>query len=70
MPAAQLLQQACRGTVWERQAAAKSRQFLGVIRHKNTVQYEGRLLDFAQVDKVMKQVQRFLEWAEEILAAE
>lgn len=56
--------------MWERQAAAKSRQFLGVIRHKNTVQYEGRLLDFAQVDKVMKQVQRFLEWAEEILAAE
>ncbi len=68
--ATQLLQQACRDTVWEREAAAKSRQFLEVIRHKAAVQYEGRLLSSADLQKIMKQVQRFLDWAEEVFAAE
>jgi hypothetical protein len=68
--AAQLLRKACQGTPWERDAAQKSEQFLQVIRKKNAAHYEGRALSAAEVRVIMKQVERFLEWARNVLGGE
>jgi hypothetical protein len=65
--AATMLQEVCRGTAWEGDAAKRSRQLVGILRLKTAVQYEGRLLDVADANRVMRQARRFIEWAQTIL---
>jgi hypothetical protein len=67
LEAAAVLQQVCQGTPWEQEAALKSKQLLEVIQHKEAAQYTGRRLRPEEVDRIMKQVERFLAWAQEIL---
>jgi len=67
--AADFLKLACKGTQWERDAGGKSRQLLELLRQKNDAQYLGKPLSSDRVSKIMKQVERFMEWAESILPA-
>ena len=66
--AARVLKEACRGTTWEAEAARRAQQLSGVIRQKAAAQYSGRTLSPFEVAQVMRQAQRFLEWAEQVLA--
>jgi hypothetical protein len=65
--AARMLQEVCRGTRWEQAAAQRSRQLLDLLRQKNAAQYHGRPLTRENVDRIMRQVERFVEWAEEVV---
>jgi len=65
--AARILQDACKGTRWEQEAANKARHLVSVIRHKNAAQYHGEPLSQRVVDRIMQQAERFLEWAQEIV---
>jgi len=61
--AGRILQEACKGTRWEPEAARKARQLVGLIHHKNAAQYRGEALSPQVVDRVMQQAARFIEWA-------
>ena len=65
--AARVLQEVCRGTRWEEEAAARSRQLVDVLRDKTAIQYDGRSLTPAEAERLMKQALRFIEWAESVL---
>ncbi len=65
--AAKALRQACKSTQWEREAAEKSRQLLAMLRQKTAVQYLGKPLPGDTIAMIMKQAQRFMEWAADIL---
>lgn len=67
--ASDFLKDACRGTQWEQDAAEKARQLLEVLRQKNVAQYLGKPLSPGKVSRIMKQVERFLEWTEGVLPA-
>ena len=67
--ASQALQEVCRGTKWEAEASLKARQLLEVIRQKNAAQYNGVPLAPDVVARIIKQTQRFVIWAEDVLAA-
>ena len=67
--AAQTLQDVCRGTKWEAEASLKARQLLEVIRQKNAAQYNGVPLAPDVVARIIRQTQRFITWAEDVLAA-
>ncbi len=68
--AARVLQAACRGTRWEAEAPRRARQLTEALGLKNAAQYEGKALTRAQVAGVMKRVERYLEWVEEVLPAD
>ena len=61
------LREACKGTQWEREAAEKSLQLLAMLRQKTAVQYLGKPVPGDTIAKTMKQAQRFMEWAADIL---
>jgi hypothetical protein len=63
-----LLQEACKGKVWEKEASERSRQLLELLRQKNEAQYLGKPLSADQVSKIMKQAGRFMDWAATILS--
>ena len=65
--ASQVLQDVCRGTKWEAEASIKARQLLEVIRQKNAAQYNGVPLSPDVVARIIKQTQRFLTWAEDVI---
>jgi hypothetical protein len=67
--AAAALREACRGKPCEREAAEKSRQLLDILREKSAVQYHGRPLSAGSATKVMRQTERFVEWAEGVVRA-
>ncbi len=67
--AARVLQDVCRGTRWEQESPARARQLIEIIRQKNAAQYQGRPLSSSDVAKVMKQVERFLDWAERVVSS-
>jgi hypothetical protein len=67
--AAELLQEACRGTEWENDASDKARQLREMLRLKTAVQYLGRPLAADKLDNLMKQAERFMDWARGVLAA-
>jgi len=67
--AAQVLREVCRGTPWEQAAGQRAQQLLEVLRQKNAAQYQGRDLSPAQAAKIMRQAERFLTWAQEVLPA-
>lgn len=66
--AATLLRQACKGTRWEREAAAKARQYAQITQMKNAAEYEGQLLSTQDVDRIMTQARRFIDWAERVVS--
>jgi HEPN domain-containing protein len=65
--AARVLQEVCRGTKWEQDAAQRSRQLAELLRQKNAAQYGGRPFTAEEADRVMRQSERFLDWAERLL---
>jgi HEPN domain-containing protein len=65
--AAQLLRRACKGTRWEREAAARARQYAQITQEKNAAEYEGQSLSPETADRLMTQARRFLDWAERVL---
>ena len=65
--AAECLQEACKGKVWEKAAAERARQLVELLRHKTEVQYVGKPLSAQRLSKIMKQAERFIEWAASIL---
>ena len=67
MEAVRVLQEACRGSVWEEQAAQTAQQLRDIIRLKSAAQYGGRPLSAATVAKLLRQVERLIEWVEEVL---
>ena len=66
--AARVLQRACRGTQWEAESAQRSRQLADILQQKTASQYQGKALSQDAADRVMKQAQWFLEWAEGVLS--
>jgi hypothetical protein len=50
-----------------REAVEKSRQLLAMLRQKTAVQYLGKPVPGDTIAKTMKQAQRFMEWAADIL---
>ena len=66
--AVRVLMQACKGTPWEPEASQRGQQLTQVLQQKNASQYYGTLLPAAVAERVMKQADRFLEWAETVLA--
>jgi hypothetical protein len=65
--ATDLLKEACKGKVWEKEASEKSRQLLELLRQKNEAQYLGKPLAADRVATIMKQAERFIDWAATIL---
>lgn len=66
--AARVLLRACRGTTWESEASHRGQQLTQVLQQKNAAQYHGVLLSAETAERVMKQAERFIEWAEKVLA--
>ena len=66
--AAELLKEACRGTEWESEASDKARQLREMLGQKTAVQYLGKPLPADKLDKLMKQAERFMDWAAGILS--
>lgn len=66
--AVRVLTRACRGTAWEEEAGQRGQQLAQVLQQKNASQYQGNILSDAVVDRVLKQAERFIEWAEKVLA--
>jgi hypothetical protein len=65
--AATMLQEVCRGTMREADAARRSRQLVDILRLKTAVQYESRVLRADELKRLMSQARRFIEWAQTIL---
>ncbi len=66
--AADVLQEVCRGTRWEREAGPRASRLTELIEVKNDVQYGRRTLSREDAARAMVQARRFLEWVEAILA--
>jgi HEPN domain-containing protein len=66
--AVRALQEASRGRPWESEAAGRCRQFLDIVRRKNDAQYRGRRMAPEEAERVLRQAERFVEWAEGLLA--
>ena len=67
--AVRVLTRACRGTAWEDKAGQHGQQLAQVLQQKNASQYQGGLLSEAVTDRVLKQAERFIEWAEKVLGS-
>lgn len=67
--AADFLKLACKGTAWEKDASERSRQLLAMLRQKTAVQYLGKPLPSDKIETLMKQAERFIEWADGLLLA-
>jgi hypothetical protein len=65
--ASRMLQRACKGTRWERQASTKARQYAQIVQLKNAAQYEGQVLRPDEVERIMTQAERFLSWVDRVL---
>jgi len=65
--AGQMLQEVCRSTKWEAEAAQRSEQLVELLRQKNAAEYGGRPLTAAAADRIMKQAARFVEWADDVV---
>lgn len=65
--AARVLMRACKGTPWEAEASQRGQQLAQVLQQKNASQYHGALLSAETAERAMKQAERFIEWAEEVL---
>lgn len=67
--AVRVLARACRGTPWAGEASQRSLQLAQVLQQKNAAQYHGGQLSAETAARVMKQAERFIEWAERVLAS-
>jgi HEPN domain-containing protein len=67
--AVRVLTRACKGTPWEPEASQRGQQLTQVLQQKNASQYYGTVLPAAVAERVMKQADRFIEWAETVLAS-
>jgi len=65
--AVRVLTRACRGTTWESEVGQHGQQLAQVLQQKNASQYQGALLPDAVAERVLKQAERFIEWAEKVL---
>lgn len=65
---ARALQQACKGTPWEREAATRARQYSQIVKEKNAAEYEGQPIGPETTERIMTQSSRFLDWAQSVLA--
>jgi len=65
--AAQTLQEACKGTRHEEEAARRAEQLTQVLRHKAAAQYLAAPLSAEVAARTLKQAERFLKWAESVL---
>ncbi|MBU0608127.1 MAG: HEPN domain-containing protein [Armatimonadetes bacterium] len=68
--AAREMQEACKGTRHEAEAARRARQLAEVLEHKTAVQYRGQPVRPETAERLMKQAQRFMDWVEDVLAEE
>jgi hypothetical protein len=64
------LVEACRGTRWEAQAAPKAQQLAAALRLKTEAQYGSRRLKASEVARLLRQAERFIDWAEQVCAAD
>ena len=64
-----VLTRACKGTPWEAEASQRRQHLSQVLQQKNASQYHGSPLSAQTADRVMKQAERFIEWAEKVLAS-
>ena len=67
--AVRVLARSCKGTPWEEEAAQRGTQLTQVLQQKNAAQYGGGALPPQVAERVMKQGERFVEWAERLLAS-
>jgi HEPN domain-containing protein len=67
--AVRVLTRACKGTPWEAEASQRGQQLTQVLQQRNASQYHGALLSAETAERVMKQAERFIEWAEKVLAS-
>ncbi|MBM3475835.1 MAG: hypothetical protein FJX75_21415 [Armatimonadetes bacterium] len=66
LEATDALTQACRGTRWEREVRGRARQLEALIRMKAAAQYSGRRLSVPEVSRILRQAERFIDWAEAV----
>ncbi|MBM3474083.1 MAG: hypothetical protein FJX75_12510 [Armatimonadetes bacterium] len=66
--AAMVLTEACRGTEWESEASDRCRQLREMLAQRTAVQYLGKPLPAGKLDRLMKQAERFMDWARGVLA--
>ena len=66
--AVRVLTRACKGTSWEHEASQRGQQLAQVLQQKNVSQYQGVPLSDAVAGRVLKQAERFVEWAESVLS--
>ena len=67
--AVKLLKRACRGTPYERSAAARARQLGDILSLKTEAEYSGRLVAKDDAARAMEQARRFVRWAREVVVA-
>ena len=65
--AAVFLREACKNTRWEEESGPKAQQLLNLVRQKSAAQYHGSVFTIDETDRVMKQAERFIRWAESVL---
>ena len=65
--APRLLQEAAKGQSWEGEAKARADQFVSIVGRKSDAQYRGVKIPPEEVDRIVKQAERFLDWAEGVL---
>jgi len=63
-----VLTEACRGTEWESEASDRCRQLREMLAQRTAVQYLGKPLPAGKLDRLMKQAERFMDWARGVLA--
>jgi hypothetical protein len=61
------LQEACQRSGMAEEGRERCRQLMGVLRHKNAAQYNSGPLTSETIERIMKQVERFMPWAESVL---
>jgi HEPN domain-containing protein len=66
--AVRVLTRACKGSPWEHEASQRGQQLSQVLQQKNVSQYQGVPLSDAVAGRVLKQAERFVEWAESVLS--
>jgi hypothetical protein len=67
--AVRALLRACKGTEWEQEAARSAERLAQVLQQKNAAQYSGTVLPAQVSERVIKQAERFVEWAERVLGS-
>ena len=65
--AGRALQEACRGSRWEQDAKQRVRQLTEILAIKNAAQYEGERLRARDLERIMLQTERFIQWAARVV---